>query len=460
MNLTKVAGGAVVAFSLGLGLFGTQACSTSNSGSGFGDAGTAIADPNAVDLSDGGKNVTVSCDNLECKRTTCAVAGEDTTITGKVFDPSGKNPLYNAIVYVPNRAPAPLATGAKCESCSALALSPVTVALTDEEGKFTLRNVPVSDDLPIVIQVGKWRRQLTLPKVERCRENKVVDGTFRLPRNQAEGDLPQFALVTGGCDPLGCLLSRAGIDAAEFTAPTGKGRVHVYKGVGGEDIKGGGAPAADQALWNSTAQLAKYDVAVLSCECSENNNTKPPASKAAMRDYLNGGGRVFATHYHYTWFQNGPPDLASTADWAGDKTDTGGPYTIDTSFPKGLAFSKWLKNVGASPDGQTIALNSPSGNINAARGNSQQWITSKGGPKVKYMSLNTPVNLAPKDQCGRAVISTLHVSSETGGTANKATMPEKCSNTPLTAQEKALLFLMFDLSSCVTDDKEPPVVPN
>jgi len=37
----------------------------------------------------------------------------------------------------------------------------------------------------------------------------------------------------------------------------------------------------------------------------------------AMHDYLNGGGRVFATHYYFNWFAppTGPADFQSVANW-------------------------------------------------------------------------------------------------------------------------------------------------
>jgi hypothetical protein len=69
-------------------------------------------------------------------------------------------------------------------------------------------------------------------------------------------------------------------------------------------------------------------------------------------------------------------------------------------------------------------------------------------------------NLAPDagapDQCGRVVFSSFHVSANAlvdGGT----TFPSSCRNDPPSAQEKALIFMLFDLSSCVQRDELPPI---
>lgn len=457
---------AALAASATIAVVGTQACSSSPTGSGFGTSGTsgtsdASGTNGLIDLNDGGNSEGGhACVNLECQRQACDNAATTTTLSGRVYDPAGKNPLYNVIVYVPNTDLQPITTGATCDKCGSLALSPVSVALTDENGAFTLKNIPVMTDMPVVIQVGKWRRQFTIPSVTACTENKVPDKMFSLPRNKAQGDIPQIALSTGGADPLGCVLLRAGIDAAEFTSPTGKGRVHVYKGHMGEDTNAGGAPDSQSALWDSVTHLKKYDLVMLSCEGSEYDNEKPSASKTAMRDYLNAGGRVFSTHYHYTWFQKGPADLASTATWPSSHGyDSDGDFSIDTSFPKGQSFAKWLKNVNASSNGSTLPLTYVTDDIKAASAGSQRWIYgSSSNAPVKYMSLNTPVGAKPEDQCGRAVVSALHVGNNGNDSSNK-TMPGTCLNQPLSAQEKALLFMLMDLSSCVQDDKVAPAIP-
>src|SRR5262249_6933325 len=145
---------------------------------------------------------------------------------------------YNVIVYVPNSPVQPFTNGATCDQCGVVASGdPITTALTDSKGNFTLKNVPAGANIPLVIQLGKWRRQVTIPNVTSCQDNPVTDhNTTRLPKNQTEGDLPQMALTTGGCDALECLFRKIGIDDTEFTAGSGKGRMHLYQGSGGATV--------------------------------------------------------------------------------------------------------------------------------------------------------------------------------------------------------------------------------
>jgi hypothetical protein len=84
---------------------------------------------------------------------------------------------------------------------------------------------------------------------------------------------------------------------------------------------------------------------------------------------------------------------------------------------------------------------------------SQRWIYSTTPTSTQYFSFTTPVNGA--SACGKVVFSDLHVSSGSGGANSDSSAPAKlfptggCVTKDLSPQEKALEFMLFDLSSCV-----------
>lgn len=401
------------------------------------------------------------CVGLQCQQVDCMAKGQPpTTLTGTVFAPNATLPLYNVIVYVPNAPLDPIPNGASCDKCgSTISGKPIVTTLSDSHGRFTLKDVPVGSDIPVVFQVGKWRRKVTIPAVKECVDNPVADPQLtRLPKNQQEGDLPKIAVTSGGCDPLGCILPKIGVAASEVTPANGNGKINIYIGTGGGGPGGSGNATT---FWSTVNNLKPYDIVVLSCECNEYLNTKPMAARQAMKDYLDLGGRVFASHYHYAWFQYGIAPFPTTATWQGDGMGpaggSNGPFLIDTTFPKGMAFADWLSFTSGTPMGQ-MPINEVRNDVGAVNmSTSQRWVYANTNPyATKYLSFNAPVGLQPDQQCGKAVFGDMHIGS--GGGSVGTNYPAGCTAT-LSPQEKALAFLLFDLSSCIQKETDPPKPP-
>jgi hypothetical protein len=425
------------------------------------------------------------CRGLECQVQTCA-AGTDTTITGKVYAPNGTLALYNVVVYVPNDPVPAFTEGASCDRCGASIVDPVTASVTDETGTFVLKRAPAGANIPLVIQVGKWRRQITLPNVAPCVDTPLTDPQLtRLPKNKAEGDLPRIAIQAGGADAMECLPRRLGIDDAEFTTNAGDGRIHLYtatdnandQGVGDLSVKafaptlnGGVALPHGQTLWQDQATLMKYDIVILSCEGAGFAMEKPMAARQALYDYASQGGRVFASHWHHVWFSQGPDPLPTTGTWQARENPAEAsaslPATINQTFPKGEALAKWLVNVGASTVQGTLDVIGPRDNVQEVNPmTSREWITldnpnATPAKTVEYMSFNTPVGVPEAEACGRVVYTGLHVSNSVEDrTEQPPGFPGLCEMSELTAQEKAVAFMLFDLSACIQNEDEPPKPP-
>jgi len=476
---------------IGDGCGGTLDCGTACPGGmvcGAAPAG-GVAIPNVCP----GTGSSGPCTGIACMVQTCPGTAK-TTVSGIIRDPAGKVPLYNVNVYVPNAAVDAIPEGASCDRCSAqLSGKPIATALTDANGRFVLENVPVVANLPIVIQVGKWRREIKLASVTACVDNPITDANLtRLPRTKAEGHIPRMALTTGGSDALECLLRKIGIADAEFTTDTGAGRVNLY--IGGRPdassslgtdrfattLNGGAVFPQATTLWGNTNKMLGYDIMLLSCEGSQYADVKMPFY-GNVKKYADSGGRVFASHLHFNWLWKGPAPWPSTATYTGGSQEAQDPpnpstATVDTTFPKGAALADWLSANGASPTRGQIQIYDSAHSVAQVNPPTQRWIylptnpnwTSQ-GTSTQYMTFNTPVEAATDAQCGRVVHTDLHVkaapaaSGETKDKSDPGTngtpFPTGCTSVTLSAQEKALEFLFFDLSACVQPDTDKPVPP-
>jgi hypothetical protein len=490
------------------------------------DAGLASSGDNGQSFNTPGGGTVLGADGGIVYLPRCIVAtnqcvatcsgGTSTSISGTVYDPAGKNPLYGIVVYVPSVPPGPLPQGAGCYSCSDLYQSgnPIAYAVTDASGKFTLDGVPDGANIPLVVQVGKWRMQYTVPSVAKCQDNAgaaaaavtAAPNVLRLPGNHMEGDIPNIAIATGAADSLECLLHRIGVSEAEYgPGPSGGGRIHIFHGEqganGGADTNPA-APLSYDGLWpNDTgtalADMMPYDITLLTCEGHETAGSggggnapvaggqggvgNPPGlstmQQQALFNYAAAGGRVFASHFHYAWFNTGPFSTENLARWTAGTNDMGNINAVvqttlpgGGAFPRGAAMQQWLTNVGALTNGELPIVEARhNADVTAANTPTIPWILADARARpanaTEYLSFDTPFGTPAGEQCGRVVYSDLHVGAASGDygpqtqqglIAPGGIVPSGCANNALSPQEKALEFMLFDLSGCITPPDQPP----
>jgi len=424
---------------------------------------------------------TIPCTGLCLNQVACG-GGVTTTFTGTVVAgtqaPYGTpDPVPNVIVYVPNGPVAAFAPGVQCNQCGAdVSGNPLIETTTDYKGNFTLTNVPVppSGMVPVVIQLGRWRRQLTFP-VTQCTTASL--GQIHMPRNKTEGDIPFTAISTGEYDALECVLVKMGVDTTEFTIPGGGGRIEMYQGNGVDDGPNTPAETALTATAGPTV-FDNYDQVLFPCWGGDpepgsvdstfgQSNVKTPTELSNFNAYVNGGGRVFTTHYSYAWLFNNPP-FSTVATWAPDIEPLTATANIQQAPAEVNTFYMWMNalTTNGSTGGQ-FTLNQPRYGLSAINtSESELWIegTNPQGTETGYTSegtapasfpllftTNTPVQSA--NQCGRVIFSGFHViTTEAGFTG---TFPSECAQQPMSAQEKALEYLIWDLASCVPGPPAP-----
>ena len=415
-----------------------------------------------------------ACEGIGCSIVDCTAKGmPQTTVTGTVYAPNGTLPLFGVNVYVPVHDPGPLPAGVQCDRCvNQLPGGAYAQASTDEAGHFTLTGVPATDNVPVVIQVGKWRRQITLPTVAACQETPLDATSTTLPRNHTQGDMPQIAITTGDADALDCLIRKMGIEDSEITTDAQGGKVHLYAGNGAKQFASGFAGGSGNfnnatTLWGDSSKLSGYDIVLFSCEGGQHPETKSQAALQAVHDFADRGGRVFLSHWHNIWVGGDRNDANhSLADWKSIATFNFGASQppngstqqtlVDETAPKGRPFATWLLNTGASTvRGQLPVVDARYTCSAVTPGKAEQWVyvdpahpLIAGASGVQDMLFTTPVEQPEANRCGKVVFSDMHVSA--GSTSKSGTpYPGGCSTQPLTAQEKALAFIFFDIASCV-----------
>ena len=384
-----------------------------------------------------------------------------TTVQGTVFT-GGANPdpVYGALVFVPNIAPGtklpPLTDGPSCTRCPRLNRDEaMALDTTGPDGTFVLQDVPAGSAIPLVVQLGHWRYETTID-VAPCTNNTLSAGTARLPRTQSEGNIPLTAISTGNVDALECILRKVGVADSEFSNPTGSGRIHFYRNNG---VNFDANTPNQAALVGTQASWDKYDQILLPCEGMQSNETAD--SLTSFVNYTSKGGRVFLTHFSYTWlYQNG--GFATAGTWQVNQANPGSPLiaNIDTATSKGKDFASWLGLVGAlsASNPPQIAINDPRRNLNAVPPGQggQRWIYSDDPPVVQQMVVETPITANPDNLCGRVIYSDFHVANAMNGLL---TFPAECTTADFTAQEKALEFMLLDLSACAAPSKGLPPPP-
>ncbi len=219
------------------------------------------------------------CTGLCTQQVACA--GVPTTITGRVLAgvsswvPPGTtpDPVPNAIVYVPSAALQPFQPGAQCTQCGAdVSGSPLVATTSAFDGTFSLGNVPVGTHIPVVVQLGRWRREFFFDVTTSCASTPI--GDLHLPRTESEGDIPLTAISTGAVDSIECILLKMGVDESEFsgTAAGAGGRIHLYSaGFATADVNGHGSGASlydsepEAALMGASGSYMTYDQIMLPC---------------------------------------------------------------------------------------------------------------------------------------------------------------------------------------------------
>jgi hypothetical protein len=404
--------------------------------------------------------------------------------------------------------------GTSCDRCEDQDFGPVLVsATTDATGAFTLEgNVPVGQEFVLVVKAGRFRRAVkyTIPPEGACQTTALPttlpDNPARLPRDMMDGlavNIPRIAVTTGGIDAMECVLEKMGIAHAEFANPGAMGdaapRVHMYRGKANSGTTGDGASIdattpLEDVLYGDPARMQSYDMVLADCEGQDADTSGRPAyaERDAYGDnviqYVNRGGRMFVSHLRFAWlYENGAQaydpanpyttglDAAATWDLTVDAPNisTGqGAVAVGRpqASPRIQNFADWMESEKvAMPPAYAFNIDQPRSQAATLGMSSEEFVLTTSlvhsgdtitSDVTQQFSFNTPYGAPDAAVCGRVAYSGFHVVAEGTTTMGSqpfenAKFPDECMG-DLSAQEKVLLYMLFDLNACVGTPPEPP----
>lgn len=424
MNGSALALGGLLATALTLGAacgsatrgdFEDEAGADSGASSGASATTSGSSGPGAIGSDDAGGLVSTS-------------PGQ-TTLRGKTYAPNGTLPLAGVLVYETDSPPAPIPDGTYCDSCRVLPAG--TFVQSGADGSFELMGHAGTRYL--VTEKGQFRRVRTIEVgadgtvQDVAKEITTLPGATAAGVNGQDDTIARIAMMAeqtpGDHDAIQQALAALGITSwTSFENDLGK---------------------------VTEENLRKYHIALFPCDGSPRN--KPgSAERAALRAFVQAGGKVYASDWSHQFVDEPFKEFFKNPNrtWA---ADTGAQAPAGKYVDDGL--KAWLGNVspGENPEAthfegvwstylgvKAADVPDATGALHSVTPHVYASVTENSG---LYYSKEAATSM--QFGCGRALLSTFHVHG--GSSAN------------LLMQEKALLYMLLDVSTCIGEPGRGPV---
>jgi hypothetical protein len=395
-------------------------CGSSN-GSGFQDAGASNED---------GSNGNIG--TFGDASATDAKPNPIGTLDGKVVAPEGTIPISGALVYLTDAPPLEIPSGVYCDKCVQLESEAFTYSGPD--GRFSLPAYRTGEQY-LVVQKSQFRRVRRVTVAPGAQP--VIAEYTKLPgkNDTAAGDtIPKMKVMPANWDSIAKSLRKLGI-------------TEVYDS----------GPLLDRTL-STLAELSKYHIVFVPCKGSvagAGDNTcsdlyvPGSAEKAAVRQYIENGGKLYATDWSYEYVRQIWPGYIR---FVGENSSPGSACSLgEYSGPavwNDPSLAQWMNAIGegsAELKKSYVSIQ----DIAPQMGKDENGATVTITPKLwaSTMTNGSPRKSTVSFQagCGRVLYSTYHAEgSDNGGTAG------------LLAQEKALFHVLLEVSECVGTKPRPP----
>ena len=349
------------------------------------------------------------------------------TWTGKVVTPAGDIPVAGALVYLSQKKPDPIPAGNFCDSCVQLDKT-VPQAATKVDGTFAI-TANRSGKQFLVIQKGQFRRVVEIDVQGSDVTLAKKDTILPRAKDAATGDMvPSVLVVDTSYDDIELTLDKLGITTHENLPQ-----------------------ASRMSVLKDPARLAKYHIIFLPCgTCatagpgafSGPDDALDPVVQRNLKEWVQKGGKLYVTDFEYSFINETWRGYMSFLPNKG--CDSSGYDTPSSINDPGL--KDWL----AGQNHTTFDFENAW--IKIDRVNQVQVDDGTGTGTMKVVSpkiwaygrdgsTNRPMTVSFEDSCGRVLYSAYH----TEGTGGSELLP----------QEKTLMYVLFEVATCIVD----PVIP-
>jgi hypothetical protein len=377
-------------------------------------------------------------------------------LEGTVYAPNMEIPISGALVYLANQAPEPVPDEVYCAECVALPCD-ATFVLTQPDGTFELPAVSGAGK-HLVVQKGQFLRDVVIDVAQG--NNVVPPDQTNLPGEwnpDAGMWIPRIAVYQTDPDQVFNVLAKFGLGevSAGGTLVPGSERFTLIS-----DTDQG-------AFMDDLVQMSQYHIIFVPCASTKywvGAPTVPPQRAQNIRDYVEAGGKWYATDHSNEYIKepfpsyqdfNSPamPDIQPAYDVTGTVADPdllawldalppalkdigGGNPTLN-SLP---SIELMLNYSGIDAVYEIIVQDDEGNDVNVGP---YTWVNGPCTSCVSDPFTFRPMAITGQWGCGRMMYSTFENSS--------------VAHNGLNPQELVLLYMILEIGVC--HDKPPPPIP-
>lgn len=377
-------------------------------------------------------------------------------LRGTVYAPNLEIPISGAVVYVADQAATPVPDEVYCAECVELPCT-ANFVLTNPDGTFELPAVAGAGK-HLVVQKGQFLHDVVIDVAEGDNEVPIDQSNLPGEWNPAAGMwIPRIAVYQADPDQVFNVLAKFGLGevSAGGTLIPGTERFTLI-----DDSDQG-------AFMDDLVEMNQYHIIFVPCAATKFWNiapTVPPQRAQNIRDYVEAGGKWYATDHSNEYIEapfpsyqefNSPgmPDLQPAYDVTGTVADPdllawlgalppalqdigGGNPTLD-ALP---SIELRLNYSGIDAAHEVIVQDDEGNDVNVGP---YTWVTGPCPSCASDPFTFRPMAISGEWGCGRMMYSTFESSS--------------VAHHGLNPQELVLLYMILEIGVC--HDQPPPPIP-